>query len=227
MIVLGIETALPEVGVALHGDEGPIGSLQVAGGHRHAELLTPALDSLCRLCGVGLDQVSAVAVDVGPGLFTGLRVGVATAQALGFALGVPLVAVRSLDALAHPHRGCGRLVAAVVDARRGQVFRSVEGRLAPAAVDPADLAEELGTLGAVLAVGDGAVRYKDLWPAGVDVAPASESHPRAAVVAEMGLSGLVAGEAREPAEVQPEYLRGPDVRIGWLSRSPGPLEAAS
>ena len=96
--------------------------MQVRQGRRHAELLVPSIETIARLAGIGVQQVGRVAVDVGPGLFTGLRVGVATAKALAAALDIPIVGCSSLELLAYPHRRQSRLVAAVVDAKRGEVF---------------------------------------------------------------------------------------------------------
>lgn len=255
MIVLGIDTATPQVSVALHlaadgagAAEGtPIGSF-VAGalGRRHGEVLAPALEALCRLCATPISSVDAVAVDVGPGLFTGLRVGVATGQALASALGVPAVAVSSLEALAFPRRTEARLVAAVVDARRGEVFSAVYQpeagmacRIGPLSLRPEVLVDELGRLGSdVLAVGDGALRYAELFRADhrVEVAGVAGAFPSAAVVADMAARRLVAAvppaesaqaatagpatPAGAPPVLRPIYIREPDVRIGWAEREP-------
>ena len=131
MIVLGIETATQQAGCALGGVEGVLASFHVSRGRRHAETLVPAVQFTCRQAQVRLSEVSVVAVDVGPGLFTGLRVGVATAKALAQGLRVPMIGLSSLDLLAFGVRHTDRLIAAVVDARRGEVFsafyRSVPG----------------------------------------------------------------------------------------------------
>ena len=121
-VLLGIATATSQVGVALAGPDGPIASLQVRQGRRHGELLAPAIETLTRMAGIGMQQIGRVAVDIGPGLFTGLRVGVATAKALAAALEIPIVGCSSLELLAYPHRRQDRLLAAVVDAKRGEVF---------------------------------------------------------------------------------------------------------
>lgn len=222
---LAVATATGQVGVALSGPDGAIASLSVRAGRRHGETLAPAIQSLVRLTGVELARVERVAVDIGPGLFTGLRVGVATAKALASALGVPVVPVSSLDILAHPHRGTGRPVAAVVDARRGEVFwalyQPVEGAMVAvteaAVAAPDALADELRRLPPdVILTGDGARRYFAAAPApaGPTVAPEEFDHPSAAV-----LLALAATRADLPPEkVTPTYLRGADVRIGWEQR---------
>ena len=122
-VLLAIATATSQVGVALSGAGRPPGLLagppgppsrRAAGsGHRDRSPAWP---------GIGMQQIGRVAVDIGPGLFTGLRVGVATAKALAAALDIPIVGCSSLELLAYPHRRQDRLVAAVVDAKRGEVF---------------------------------------------------------------------------------------------------------
>src|SRR3954469_22865130 len=122
MLILGIETATEQVGVAIGGHEGVIATFEVAKGRRHAETLTPAIDFICRQSDIELAEIGCVAVDVGPGLFTGMRVGLAAGKALAQALRVPMIGIPSLDLLAFPLRYSGREVAAVIDARKGELF---------------------------------------------------------------------------------------------------------
>jgi len=135
--VLGIESATEMAGAALADDSGLLDSVSVAG-RRHGESLAPAVEFVCARAGVSLSQLDAVCVDVGPGLFTGLRVGVSTAKALGFALGVPVVAVGSLELLAGsavPWMAAAdpaALLVPVIDARRGLLFAARFGLAAPA-----------------------------------------------------------------------------------------------
>ena len=170
MLILGIETATQKVSCALGGHEGVLGLFEVARGRRHAESLTPAIEFVCGQADVTLGELGAIAVDVGPGLFTGMRVGIATAKAMAHALRVPVIPVASLDLLALPLRYADRLIAAVIDARRSEVYyafyRQVPGgvqRLEPPAVGPVgDLVGELLATGEeALLVGDGALRYRE------------------------------------------------------------------
>jgi tRNA threonylcarbamoyladenosine biosynthesis protein TsaB len=124
VLILGIDTATPQVGCAIGGHEGVLATAHSSRGRRHAETLVPAIDFVRRQACVELDEIGAIAIDVGPGLFTGLRVGIATAKAMASALQVPMIGVSSLDLLAFPVRFSPRLIAAVVDARRGEVFRA-------------------------------------------------------------------------------------------------------
>ncbi len=100
VLVLAIESAADAAGVALADDQGTLAQATLGRGRRHAETIAPSIRSCCAAAAVNLRQVDAIVVDSGPGLFTGLRVGVGTAKALAYALGTPLVAVSSLDALA-------------------------------------------------------------------------------------------------------------------------------
>ena len=104
MLILGIESATIQIGCAIGGHEGVLASAHSAKGKRHAENLAPAIEFICSQAQVELSEIGLVAVDVGPGLFTGLRVGIATAKATAFALRVPMIGVSSLDLLAFPIR---------------------------------------------------------------------------------------------------------------------------
>jgi tRNA threonylcarbamoyladenosine biosynthesis protein TsaB len=229
-ITLGIATATPQVGVAIGGPDGLIASVHLRQGRRHGELLASAIESLTRLAGMELGAIDQIAVDTGPGLFTGLRVGVATAKALAAALDLPVVACSSLDVLAHAHRHTGQRVASVVDARRGEVFWALyrpsgEGDPFMAAVtepgvtDPATLASVLAAEtieGSLLVCGDGARRYHSVLVAvpGIVIAGPEHDHPSAEVLVD-----LAGSRPALPAEkIVPAYIRSPDVRIGWEKR---------
>ena len=124
MILLAIETATMQVGCALAVDGEVVATHEVSRGRRHAENLVPAIEFLCRQAGIGLADLSAIAVDIGPGLFTGMRVGIATAKTMARALTVPVVPVCSLDVLAHPLRHGDRVIASIIDARRGELYHA-------------------------------------------------------------------------------------------------------
>jgi tRNA threonylcarbamoyladenosine biosynthesis protein TsaB len=229
MILLGLDTVTPQVGCALGGPDGPMASFHAVQGRRHAETLAPAIQFVCQQAQTALDQVDAIAVDVGPGLFTGLRVGLATGKALASALGVPMVGLSSLDLLAAAATDgyADRLVASVVDARRGEVFwalyrrtAGVVHRLTDHAVAPPDVvAAELAKHHEFcLAVGDGARRYADvLADASVEVGGPTKAYPSAAVLVEQAYPLALDGGV-PASELGPLYLRKADVRIGWDQR---------
>ncbi len=232
MVILGLETATSQVGCALGDHEGPVASFHLSRGRRHAETLAPAIEYLCRQSGVALREVGAVAVDIGPGLFTGLRVGVATGKALATALRIPMVGLTSLDLLAYPHRRGQGIIASVVDARRGEVFwalyRPVPGgvqRITDYAVSaPEELASELLAQGEeTLAVGDGACRYRPILAAvdRVTVGDWGNAYPSASVLVELSHPLALREEFVTPSQLSPLYLRQADVRINWVERSSG------
>ena len=124
MIVVGIDTSTPQTSVAIGTENEILAKASVAGAARQ-ESVTPLLQELLRRSELALSQVGGVAVGIGPGLFTGLRVGVETAKTLAQVADVPIVGITSLDALAYAVRYTTRRIVAVIDARRGEVFSAI------------------------------------------------------------------------------------------------------
>ena len=180
----------------------------------HAAELMPAVAEVAEKAGVGLEGLDAVAVGRGPGGFTGLRIGIATARALAAARGVGLHGVSSLEALAAGLEAPCAL--AVTDARRGEVFAALyedgEQRWPALAARPEDLVERLREAGLrPLAAGDGAVRFRGpLEAAGAEVPPdGSPLH----VVRALHVCRLAERAPASPPEaVLPDYLRAPDAQ---------------
>jgi tRNA threonylcarbamoyladenosine biosynthesis protein TsaB len=229
VLILGIDTATVQVSCAIGGHEGVLASTLSSRGKRHAESLTPAIQFICRQARIELSEISVVAVDLGPGLFTGLRVGVATAKAMGHGLRVPMIGVPSLDLLAFPVRFTSRLIVAAIDARRGELFyafyRQVPGgvqRLGEHRVGTADdLASELLASGEeCLLVGDGAIRYRDVFDGlnKVDVVGADLAHPSASSLVMLAHAQALREEFVKPWDLNPTYLRKPDAEINWSMR---------
>jgi tRNA threonylcarbamoyladenosine biosynthesis protein TsaB len=229
VLVLGIETATVQTACAVGGHEGVLASFQAARGRRHAEVLVPAVDFVCRQAGVRVADVGAVAVDVGPGLFTGLRVGVATAKALAQALRIPMVGVSSLDLLAFRVRYAQRLIVPAVDARRGELFYAfyehVPGgvqRVSPYQLGkPDDLVSELVATGReCLAVGDGALRHRGAFDdmARTEFGSLGDAYPSAAALVELAHPRVMREEFVQPWELAPLYLREAHADIEWQRR---------
>ena len=230
MIVLGIETATAQVGCALGGVEGVLSSFHSAKGRRHAETLVPAIQFVCESARVDLQEISVVAVDLGPGLFTGLRVGIATAKSMASALRVPMIGLSSLDLLAHRVRHSHRLIVPVIDGKRGEVFsaayRRVHGgiqRLSEPRVGTADeLANELrATREEALLVGDGALRYADVFTQDdgqVELGTVGTQWPSAEHLVELAHPRAVMEEFVNARELSPLYLRKADAEINWAAR---------
>jgi tRNA threonylcarbamoyladenosine biosynthesis protein TsaB len=229
VLILGIDTATPQVGCAIGGHEGVLASFSSAKGRRHAETLTPAIQFLCTQAHVELHEIGAIAVDVGPGSFTGLRVGIATAKAMASALRVPMIGVPSLDLLAFPVRRSSRRIVSVVDARRAEVFyafyRQVPGgmqRLSEMGCgSPQQLCSEIEATGEeCLAVGDGALRYAELLGEldEVEVGEPGVAFPSAASLVELAHARALREDFVNPWELEPLYLRKPDAEINWTTR---------
>jgi tRNA threonylcarbamoyladenosine biosynthesis protein TsaB len=216
VIVLGLDTATSAtVAGVLRGDTVFEVRDDPAPGERpaHGGRLLGAAEEALAAAGVGWDEVTRLAVGVGPGSFTGLRIGIATARALAQARSIPVTGVSSLEALARG-AGEGSLVLAVPDARRGEVFAAAwhggAPLLAAAALAPDALAERVRAMPvAPLAVGDGAVRFRDpLEAAGAHIPPDEDGihRLRAEQVCRLGAEG----SPTERDALLPDYLREPD-----------------
>jgi tRNA threonylcarbamoyladenosine biosynthesis protein TsaB len=201
-VLLAFDTATPAVTVALHDGERVVASQTRVDARRHGELLAPAITAVLDEAWVPRQDVTAIAVGVGPGPFTGLRVGLVTARTLGLALDVPVYGVCTLDVLAAQGVDAGIrdefLVA--TDARRKEVYWATYdgqgGRLdGPHVARPADVATELPV------VGEGATLYPEAFPGAV-----GPVHPDARVLAD-----VVSAERAELLDPEPLYLRRPDV----------------
>lgn len=231
MLILGIETATPQVSVAIGGHEGVLGLVEIARGRRHAETLAPAIEFLCAQADIGIEELGVIAVDVGPGLFTGMRVGLATAKALAMALRVPMIGISSLDLLAFSHRRPDRVVVPVVDARKGEVFyamyRQVPGgvqQVVPPRAAPVEdlVADLLARSEETLCVGDGALRYRGEIGDGFHCEFADDAYPSAAPLVQLAHARALREDWHNPADIRPMYLRPPDADINWSTRAAMP-----
>ncbi len=232
MIVVGIDTSTPQTSVALGSDTEVLGSIRIAGAARQ-ESVTPALEALLRFTSLDLSRVGGIAVGIGPGLFTGLRVGVETAKTLAQVLTLPIVGITSLDALAYSVRYTPRRIAAVIDARRNEIFWSLYQPLPGGVIRETDhavghvdhLVAELAALpGEVLCVGNGAILYRreiEQLGSQVEFASPSVAHPDAAALVELAAPRFLREEFDRPFDVVPLYLRRSDAEIAWDQRARG------
>ena len=226
MLVLALDTATSQVGVAI-GDGGEVrAEVRLAGGRRHAEQLAPAIQALTGWTGVQLAQLAAIAVDIGPGLFTGLRVGVTTAKVMAQALRIPVVPIASLDLVASPLRHSRRTIVAVLDARRREVFHAsylpVPGgvqRVTEYTVStPEDLVAELeASADEVLLVGDGVTAHAMAFSAleRAEVAGPEFSAPSTAALVALATGRVEREQFVMPWDVHPLYLRQSDAELNW------------
>ena len=245
MRLLAIDTASEQVSIAVGTEASIDAAFHVASDRRHVEALVPAIRVAMDNLGLALHDLGAIAVDIGPGLFTGMRVGLATAQALSSLAEIPVVGVDSLSTVAS---GIARIapgeldeteiVVPVLDARRGQaywsMFRNTFSAAEPLEVvrqprvgDVEELVEDLMDRGQrCLLLGTGAVRYREELREVVDAALVGERTgitsfslsphvPHASVL--LGIAaGNIARGVHLPAE--PMYLRPPDAEINWITR---------
>ena len=229
MLILGISTSTARVGCAIGGHEGILGAVYSSRGKRHAETLTPAIEFLCRQSRVALSDIGAVAVDLGPGMFTGLRVGISAGKALAHARRLPMIGVTSLDLLAFPLRHSSRLIVCAIDAGRGELFhatyRQVPGGVqrtsGPEVASPADLASDLmATNDEVLLVGDGALRHRSTFEgiSRLELADQGMAHPHAGSLVQLAHARALREDFVAPGEATPLYLRKPDAEINWQTR---------
>ena len=241
MLILGIETATQQVGCAVGGHEGIRANFHAARRRRHVESLVPAIQFVLDQAGVTLDELGAIAVDIGPGLFSGLRVGVTTAKTLAQALRLPVIGVSSLDLLAFSVRHSSRLIVPVIDARRGELYYGFY-RHVPGGVQclsgyhvgrPDDLVSELIARGEdVLMVGDGVVRYGDELGGLVrcELAGSPHLYPSASGLVALAHPKAMREEFVSPSQLEPMYLRKTDAEINWEAsagwgRAPAPASA--
>lgn len=232
MKIVAISTSTPSSSVALAEGREVIASATRIDRRGHAEFLVPALDFCFDQVAWVPADIDAVVVDVGPGLYTGLRVGLATAQGLAGAVGAQLVPAVSLDALALRAATGHRHIVAVVDVRRGEFavagYRPVPGGVvrdgAPQLVTPDRLRALLESdPGEVLMVGDVNALPEETLTGLHRVKVGRPRYPAAEVMVEMGARMAEKEEAPHPDEIRPLYLRDPDVTINWaMLRREGP-----
>jgi tRNA threonylcarbamoyl adenosine modification protein YeaZ len=205
VLLLGLDTATPAVTVALHDGDHPLAQLVTVDAHRHAELLAPAIAKVIADAGTERGDLTHIAVGVGPGPYTGLRVGVVTAKVLGAALDIPVYGVCSLDVIAADAECDDRFLVAT-DARRRELYWAEYDqrgrRSGPHVGSPADIPGRR----LLPAAGEGPLLYPELLPEG-----RGPMYPAAATLCRVAVAALAAGGGGLlPAE--PLYLRRPDAR---------------
>ncbi len=188
----------------------------------HSQTLLPMLDEIVKMTELDLDEIDGIGVAAGPGSFTGLRIGSATAKGLGLALGKPLISVPTLEGLACNLWGTERIVCPIMDARRGQVYTGIyefrQGRLAALenqmAVSIEELGEKLKSYGRpVVFLGDGvpvhrqALLERIMKDCDIAFAPANMNRQRASSVGSLALRYYKEGRTETAAEHKPDYLR--------------------
>jgi tRNA threonylcarbamoyladenosine biosynthesis protein TsaB len=227
LLILGIETSTPQASIAIGSEQGIVAGALVSRGASYNEFLLPAIRFCLDEVGLGFRSLGGIAVGLGPGLFTGMRVGVASAKALAQALSVPIVGISSLDLLAYEVRYTHKTICAVLDARRKEVFVSFY-RPSPGGIQrmseyrvesPDRLATGIASRPEeVLMVGNGALLYRDIFEeAGstVEIGSMSHSFPDARSLIELGIPRMFREEFDSLYELKPLYLRRSAKPIQW------------
>lgn len=205
----------------------------------HSQTLLPMLDEIVSMIELDLNTLDAVAAAAGPGSFTGLRIGSATAKGLGLALNKPLVHIPTVDALAYNLYGTDRIICPLMDARRNQVYTGIyefkDNRLhaiePQMAVSIQEIAEKLCALGReVIFLGDGVPVYRycltEVLMAGqkFSFAPAHVSRQRAGAVGMLAVQYIREGKTETAAEHRPDYLRLPQAERERAEKEAGSHE---
>ncbi len=224
MKVIAIDSSGMTASVAIVEDDITIAQYSVNYKKTHSQTLLPMLEELSKMTELDLKTVDAIAITKGPGSFTGLRIGSATAKGLGLALDIPIAEVMTTDALAYNMFGTDRVICPLMDARREQVYTGIyeftgegssyhmETILEASALPVEDVIGKLNEMGrSVVFLGDGVPVYKDkiidLTKVDYIFAPCGKNRQDASSVAALGMKALSEGRAVKASEHVPEYLR--------------------
>lgn len=219
MKILGIDSSSLVASAAIVTDDILTAEYTVNFKKTHSQTLLPMIDEIVTMTETDLNEIDAIAVSGGPGSFTGLRIGSATAKGLGLALKKPLIHVPTVDALAWNLWGAADLVCPIMDAKRNQVYTGIyrmknglEALKEQCPMDMRALMEELNRRGEpVIFLGDGVPVYepviREMAEIPVSYAPAHMNRQRAAAVASLGAIYYRQGRTETAAEHGPDYLR--------------------
>jgi tRNA threonylcarbamoyladenosine biosynthesis protein TsaB len=232
MKLLAIETSTPGSSVAVVEDRSTLAAASRIDRMGHAGFLVPAIDFCFDQVGWSPQDLDAVVVDVGPGLYTGIRVGLATAQGLAAAFGIPIIPAVSVDAIALEAKTGHRTVWTVVDARRGEFavarYRPVPGGVVKESHTELMVPDQLkGNLESTaedsLVVGDVSELPDGFFRGMHHVKTGKPRYPYAVALAEIGAGKYERNDYPAPEDIRPMYMREPDVTINWEKlRQEGP-----
>jgi len=228
MKILSIETSTRVGSVAIIEDEHLIAEYILNVVSTHSERLLPSIDQILKDSQLTVRDIEGFAVSLGPGSFTGLRIGISTVKGLALATGRAVVGVPTLDCLAHNIAFTHLLVCPILDARKGEVYTALyqgdgSGKLEKLTPDLAIKPEELLTRikEPVIFLGDGVEAYGDTLRSGQDncfFAPVYLHQPRASVLAKLGLEKFKQGHMFKEEEIQPLYCRLAEAEIAWKEK---------
>jgi len=220
MKLLAIESSGLVASIAVLADDKLIGEFTTNLKKTHSQTLLPMLDDVIQMLGISLEEIDAIAVSGGPGSFTGLRIGSATAKGLGLALHKPLIQIPTVDAIAYNLFATEKLICPLMDARRNQVYTGLytfEGNRFKVlkeqlAVSIEEIIEEINQLNlSVIFLGDGVPVYREFIESHIKTefcfAPPHLGYQRAGAIASLGADYYKKGRLQSAKEHKPEYLR--------------------
>lgn len=228
MKILALDSSGLVASVAIVEDEDLIAEYNIQYKKTHSQTLLPMLDEIKKMINLDLTSLDAVALATGPGSFTGLRIGSATAKGLGLALSIPLIEIPTLEGLAYNLYGASGYICPIMDARRGQVYTGIyefekmsglveesyhlQVKKDQCALGIEEIVENLNDLGRdVIFLGDGVPVFKErlaqIMKVPYHLAPAHMNRQRAASIATLGTVYYKAGKIVEAKEHAPIYLR--------------------
>ncbi|MBL7032184.1 MAG: tRNA (adenosine(37)-N6)-threonylcarbamoyltransferase complex dimerization subunit type 1 TsaB [Nitrospira sp.] len=228
MKILALETATIAGSVAIVDDhKGLIGEVRVDVKVAHSERLMPSVEWLLNASGLSINDIDAFGVSIGPGSFTGLRIGLSTVKGLAFSTGKPLVPVKTLDAFARTLVYCSYTICPMLDARKNEVYAGLyrweEDRckkiMPETAISPEDLLNKIKGNGPVLFTGDGTLKYREVIKETLKkdalFAPSYSMSPSASSVAEIAFETLKQGDLPDPVSIIPFYIRKSEAEVLW------------
>lgn len=220
MKILAIDSSSVVATVAITDEEKIIAEYSVNHKKTHSQTLLPMIDEIVKMAEINIDELDAIAVSGGPGSFTGLRIGSATAKGIAFAIKKPIIHIPTIDGLAYNMCGTNRIVCPIMDARRNQVytglyrfendeFITIEAQSQKDIMDVIKSVNEIGK--SVVFLGDGTSIYKEIITKNINVdcqfAPIHMNMQRASSVATLAVKYYNEGKVIESSEHKPDYLR--------------------
>lgn len=228
-MLLAIDTSSLVLSCALAEKDHIIAEWTVQRKLTHSEQLIPHMNEMMEEAGVAKSDITGIATAIGPGSFTGLRIGLATAKMMSYIWKVPMVGVDTLEALAWNMAGSQAFILPLLDAQRNNVYAALYGAFDNLWLEEKETVASIDDVisaavshgGPIIAVGECADKYKEkLLAAGIKLAPAHNRLARAGSVALAGLRKLENGEKSDPLSILPNYIRRSEAEVLWEKQHP-------
>ena len=223
-MLLAIDTSSLVLSCALAEKDRLVAEWTVQKRLTHSEQLLPHMDEMMKEAGISKKEITGIAVSIGPGSFTGLRIGLATAKMAAHIWNVPLAGVDTLEALAWNMAGAQAFILPLLDAQRGNVYAALYGAFDEMWLEEKEEAAPVDEVieaalrhgGPIIAVGECADTYREkLLNAGIKLAPPANRMARAASVAMAGWKKLEEGKTDSPLRILPNYIRRSEAEVLW------------